>query len=649
VGYGQYLNQNLLYLLENFASNTAPLSTNLQGQLWFNKSNQSLQVFTNQGFKSVSGVTNAGIQPSVAKDGDVWFNTGTRQTYLYDSGAFHLVGPLYTRAQGPSGAFPVDLQDSFAVGVTHNIVQLQFNGQVYATISKDPSFIPTAPPTGFTTINPGITLSSLIANPTFNSNVVGSVTGNLYGDVFGNVRATTITGTLTGNVVGSVTGTVVNATELRGQLYGNIESSTGLIVDFLTSNASITGGFISGIRNITSETGNFTILISTDISATNIDTGNLYATGGTLNGLSYVGTGTLQASNFSSGNVLITGGSLSSLSSVTATTAQATNFSSPNTVITGGSVTGLSTIVAGTGFNTNFSTGNAVITGGSATGLSSVVASSISGTEVAATTLTATNGSVTNLTGANVILTTANIIAGNATTKTYSDNSPSIATTAFVQSVLPGGAIIMWYGSTGNIPTGWKLCDGKTWGTYTTPDLRGRFITGASDPADPPTQTNNYLNHTTGGANGVLLTTDNLPAHSHSISAVTGNTSSAGAHTHSASSTSSVSDSGHSHALYTNAGAPWNGVPRGVSANSTGTDGDLDGSVRVTGYDKMSVDLHISPATTGIGVATSTTLASAGTHMHTVTFSGNTGNTGSNTVIDIRPSYYALCYIMKIY
>jgi hypothetical protein len=437
-------------------------------------------------------------------------------------------------------------------------------------------------------------------------------------------------------VVGSVTGTVVNATELRGQLYGNIESSTGLIVDFLTSNASITGGFISGIRNITSETGNFTILISTDISATNIDTGNLYATGGTLNGLNYVGTGTLQASNFNSGNVLITGGSLSSLSSASATTMQATNFSSPNIIITGGSVTGLSTVVAGTGFNTNFSTGNAVITGGSATGLSSVVASSISGTAVAATTLTATNGSVTNLTGANVILTTANIIAGNATTKTYSDNSPSIATTAFVQSVLPGGAIIMWYGSTGNIPTGWKLCDGKTWGTYTTPDLRGRFITGASDPADPPTQTNNYLNHTTGGANGVLLTTDNLPAHSHSIAAVTGNTSSAGAHTHAASSTStstaSVTDPGHAHSMIDTIDF------RGAGVGSLGT----RGGGTATGAATTGISV-------GVSTSTSTTLANAGTHSHTVTFSGNTGNTGSNTVIDIRPSYYALCYIMKIY
>ena len=59
VGYGRLLNQNLVYLLENFASNSTPQGTNVQGQLWFNKSNQTLNVFTNQGYLPVAGITNA--------------------------------------------------------------------------------------------------------------------------------------------------------------------------------------------------------------------------------------------------------------------------------------------------------------------------------------------------------------------------------------------------------------------------------------------------------------------------------------------------------------------------------------------------------------------------------------------------------------
>lgn len=67
---------------------------------------------------------------------------------------------------------------------------------------------------------------------------------------------------------------------------------------------------------------------------------------------------------------------------------------------------------------------------------------------------------------------------------------------------IPIGGIIMWSGSKGSVPDGWKLCDG----TDGTPDLRGRFILGAES-----------VNNTgaTGGASSVSLSTDNLPSHRH--------------------------------------------------------------------------------------------------------------------------------------
>ena len=42
--------------------------------------------------------------------------------------------------------------------------------------------------------------------------------------------------------------------------------------------------------------------------------------------------------------------------------------------------------------------------------------------------------------------------------------------------VIPYGSIMLWYGQTTTIPNGWALCDG----TNGTPDLRDRFIVGAS-------------------------------------------------------------------------------------------------------------------------------------------------------------------------
>jgi hypothetical protein len=41
---------------------------------------------------------------------------------------------------------------------------------------------------------------------------------------------------------------------------------------------------------------------------------------------------------------------------------------------------------------------------------------------------------------------------------------------------VPAGLIAMWHGSISSIPAGWSLCDGSNG----TPDLRDRFIVGAS-------------------------------------------------------------------------------------------------------------------------------------------------------------------------
>lgn len=56
---------------------------------------------------------------------------------------------------------------------------------------------------------------------------------------------------------------------------------------------------------------------------------------------------------------------------------------------------------------------------------------------------------------------------------------------------LPYGAILLWHGSIATIPAGYALCDG----TLGTPDLRDRFIIGAS-PAYPVGNTGGSTAHT---------------------------------------------------------------------------------------------------------------------------------------------------------
>ena len=59
------------------------------------------------------------------------------------------------------------------------------------------------------------------------------------------------------------------------------------------------------------------------------------------------------------------------------------------------------------------------------------------------------------------------------------DGRVTAAASGSAATNIPLGGIIMWYGSTGTIPSGWSLCDGTTVNGYATPNLRNRFIVGA--------------------------------------------------------------------------------------------------------------------------------------------------------------------------
>lgn len=73
--------------------------------------------------------------------------------------------------------------------------------------------------------------------------------------------------------------------------------------------------------------------------------------------------------------------------------------------------------------------------------------------------------------------------------------------------IAPVGAVIAVYvpaGEVPKLPDGWVLCDGQNG----TPDLRDRFLVGASGSGD-------YVLGATGGASAVSLSEEHLPPHQH--------------------------------------------------------------------------------------------------------------------------------------
>lgn len=76
--------------------------------------------------------------------------------------------------------------------------------------------------------------------------------------------------------------------------------------------------------------------------------------------------------------------------------------------------------------------------------------------------------------------------------------------TSIMPSTFVTGMIMMWYGSSSNVPSGWAICNGSNG----TPDLRDRFIVGAG---------NAYSLGSTGGEKTHILTTQEMPSHTHSV------------------------------------------------------------------------------------------------------------------------------------
>jgi hypothetical protein len=175
-------------------------------------------------------------------------------------------------------------------------------------------------------------------------------------------------------------------------------------------------------------------------------------------------------------------------------------------------------------------------------------------------------------------------------------NNQDAATKSYVDTSIPIGGIIMWSGTIASIPTNWRLCDGTTYGSVVTPDLRNRFIIGASlDTA------------TTGEGGSVGLTKAHTSIET-GTNYVTGGTKDAVVVSHS----HGITDPGHVHGYNGKGGAEH---PSG--GNNVAGWGAFSGTL---GYQSTSNE------TTGITIKSE-------------------GQSGTNKNL---PPYYALAFIMRI-
>ena len=200
--YGQIMTDNLVALIENFAYDIEP-SNPLPGQLWWDTTAKLLKVYTGTYFKIISSATAQNSStvgaPSTIVPGDIWWDTYAEQLYVYDGttpydvAGWKLVGPVWSKVNGKSGALWEQIVDT--LNVTHNVVSLYIDGTRTAIISQDSEFTPQTAITGFTSIKTGHNLRSghtlwgtannasylggVIASNYFRTDINNTGTGNL--------------------------------------------------------------------------------------------------------------------------------------------------------------------------------------------------------------------------------------------------------------------------------------------------------------------------------------------------------------------------------------------------------------------------------------------------------------------------------------
>ena len=324
-GYGQFLDDNFIHLLENGSNSTAPAAP-LTGQLWWDSTNSLLKVYNGSTFKTISAATASATAPASNVTGDLWYDTTNQQVKVYTGSAFLVVGPAYTSASGTAGAIPETINDNTAT--PHFVTSMYVNNVRVAIYSNDATFTAAAPvSTLFPTVYKGVTMSNATGT-NMSGNLVGG--GNVVITAAGSNVVATFTGTganitgyttVSGNVTGgniltvgqvSATGNVTGANFIGNVIppAGSNISTTGNVI----GGNILTGGLISATGVIVT-TGNAThgnVLTGGQVSAT----GNVYGANFVGNVISPAGSNVSTTGNVTGGNIL-TGGLISATGNIT--------------------------------------------------------------------------------------------------------------------------------------------------------------------------------------------------------------------------------------------------------------------------------------------------------------------------------------------
>lgn len=93
VGYGEFQQENFVRLLENFANDTRP-DNPLEGQLWYDTTDQILKYYNGSTFKPISNTTASTSAPTNTVVGDAWWDSENNQFRVWNGTEWKVIGPV---------------------------------------------------------------------------------------------------------------------------------------------------------------------------------------------------------------------------------------------------------------------------------------------------------------------------------------------------------------------------------------------------------------------------------------------------------------------------------------------------------------------------------------------------------------------------
>ena len=433
-GYGDFLDENFMHLLENGANTTAP-SAPITGQLWWDKTNSLLKIYNGTTFKTISAATAQSSAPTSNVTGDLWYDTTNQQLKVWSGSAFIVVGPAYSASQGTAGSIPETITDN--VGATKLITSLYVDNTRVGVVYNGSSFVPQVSlQATFPTIYPGITLttanSAIFAGTANNSTYLNSLTSSQFMRSDANTSTTGILRVLNNSGLFVGTSNAASITQSSNDALVGAAISGGNLT--LTANV---GGTVYNVARALGGNGTFAVAnaatVGTTLNVTGNVTGGNLLTGGLVSATGNVTSGnvntTLVAATTLSATGNVQGGNLrtAGLVSATGTITSAANISGSYFIGNGSQLTGLSAAVS----VTKIENGTSVVQIGASGGNANV---SIGGTANVAV-FTTTGAILTGLSVPSIDKTGTNAVGNIGSSSNYFNRVFATATTALYADV----------------------------------------------------------------------------------------------------------------------------------------------------------------------------------------------------------------------